>query len=55
MMYTKSCKTLHRYLNDDKFDVKLLEEMLNEAFGSSINNTKNCMETYFYQDIQTLR
>lgn len=56
MMHTRNCKTLHEYLNKDKFDVALLEQMLKDYFGEAdVRKTEEILEAYFEKDIQTLR
>lgn len=47
MMHTRNCRTLHKYLNEDKFDVEGLERMLYEYFGEEVNKTKVILEDYF--------
>jgi len=56
MMHTRNCKTLHEYLNKDKFDVELLSRMLKEYFGhDEVIRTEAILEEYFKADVQTLR
>jgi hypothetical protein len=33
MMHTKNCKKMHNYLNNDLFDVELLDSMIHKEFG----------------------
>lgn len=48
MMHTRNCKTLHEYLNKDKFDVELLQRMLKEYFGhEEVAKTEDILEAYF--------
>ena len=56
MMHTRNCKTLHEYLNKDKFDVELLHRMVREYFGEdNVKTTEDALEAYFQRDILTLR
>lgn len=38
MFHTRNCKTLHEYLNKDKYDVNKLSEMLIEEFSPQVVN-----------------
>ena len=52
MMHTRNCKTLHEYLNKDKFDVELLHRMVREYFGEdTVKSTEDALEAYFQRDI----
>ena len=56
MLHTRNCRTLHKYLNQDQFDVKLLEQMMDDYFGQeNINKTRAIMENYFGRNITKLR
>lgn len=33
MFHTRNCKTVHNYLNEDKYDIELLDRMLKDTFG----------------------
>eukprot|EP00347_Sterkiella_histriomuscorum_P023311 403335134 len=56
MMHTRNCRTLHKYLNEDQFDVELLENMMTDYFGDNvINATKDVLEEYFQKNITKLR
>jgi len=56
MMHTRNCKTLHKYLNEDKFDVEMLEKMMLEYFSEeTINSTKAILEKSFDRNVTKLR
>lgn len=56
MFHTRNCKTVHDYLNKDQYDVKRLEDMLNEEFTPElISQTRQYLQTYFNKEINTLR
>ena len=56
MLHTRNCKFLHDYLNQDKFDIVLLEGMLKDYFGHEFfESTKQDLEKYFNQEITNLR
>ena len=56
MFHTRNCKTLHEYLNKDKYDIYLLDTMLHEYFTPEV--VKECkahLEEHYNATIKNLR
>ena len=56
MMHTRNCKSVHQYLNEDLFDMDLLEKMVEKEFGQeNIQRTKEIVEARFGEKANNLR
>ena len=56
MMHTRNCKTVHNYLNKDKWDMKRLERMMDETFGKDlVDETRKKVIDYWKHDINNIR
>ena len=56
MMHTRNCKRVHSYLNDDLFDMELLDKMMREEFGSdNVDRDIKVLEKHFKKEIKNLR
>lgn len=56
MMHTANCKTLHKYLSHDKYDMERLHQMVYDHFGRPmIDEIETLLEQYYEKDITTLK
>mmetsp|Transcript_4276 Transcript_4276/g.3112 ORF Transcript_4276/g.3112 Transcript_4276/m.3112 type:complete len:127 (+) Transcript_4276:331-711(+) len=56
MFHTRNCKELHRYLNNDEYDVERLKRMLIELIGyDNYEKSKATLEEHFGKKITAFR
>ena len=55
-MHTRNCKNVHKYLNNDRFDVAAVERMMDEYFTpKKVQAAKRILKEHFEEDPSDLR
>ena len=55
-MHTRKCTNVHKYLNDDRYDLEGVESLLLETFGAdTVEWTKKKLEEHFGEYAHDLR
>ena len=56
MMHTRNCKNVHKYLNNDRFDVQAVESMLDDTFSAQkVRKARNTVAKHFNDEPSDLR